>query len=228
MPKIPEQLKWYTPLKLDTSTGRPNWRVSVDEMTGSVEIERAPLLKLVTMLLGIVLGVIVSGGFFVAGKADLVDIESRLVWLFFFPLLIVFVIVAFDAFYTKANSRYWKGSLRFRFDPQNDELFFARENVTYRKGDYSKLVLGCVRGVDMKGAFKIGIAWAKLGNHRGRSFVEITQIFMLVLDKNDQWQRYNLADDDVTWRTSESGSKQFMQVAEQLECVPKHQPFIFQ
>jgi len=229
MPDIPEQLKWYTPLRLDAYSGVfAIWRVTVDEMTGNIEIKRAPLIKLSSVLLGIALGVIVWGGFFFVGEGDFIlDLEELIIGLVFFSLLIICVIVPLDAFCTTANSRHWKGPLRFRFASTNGELFFPREDVTYYgRENYSKIVLGCIRGVDMKGAFKMGIAWVKLGRKRSNSFEETTQIFMLVLDQNGEWKRYNLADDTVRWRSKESGSKQFVQFADLLRQHLSFEQFV--
>ena len=65
MPSIPEQLKWYTPLGFGASSGGPAvWHVSVDEMTGCVEIKRAPLFKLAAVMMGIIVGAIIAGACF--------------------------------------------------------------------------------------------------------------------------------------------------------------------
>ena len=71
------------------------------------------------------------------------------------PLFTVFLFVALDAFYTLENSKYWKGSLHFRLNPQNGELFFSKENITYGSGDYTQLVLGCVRGGKVETVFMV-------------------------------------------------------------------------
>ena len=108
------------------------------------------------------------------------------------------------------------GPLRFRLNPQNGELLFLKENITYGAGDYVKLVLGCVRGskVETVRWFASWLTGKKVMHSRS------TQIFMLVLNQNGEWQRYNLTDDynsgSNKWKTSESGSKQFLQLADLL------------
>jgi hypothetical protein len=50
-----------------------------------------------------------------------------------------------------------------------------------------------------------------------------TQMFMLVLEKNGDWKRYNLSDDSLlSWQTDESGSKQLIKLADLLR---QHLPF---
>ena len=111
------------------------------------------------------------------------------------------------AFCVLLDSGDWN-DLRFRFNPQNGELFFGKAKATYRREDYSKLIFGCVRGYNKEDA------------HKEWGLLLLTQIFVLVLDKNDGWQRYTLSDDTVVWKTHESGSKQFIKI---VECL---QPFL--
>ena len=223
MPEIPEKLKWYQPLGLAIFNGPLPWRVSVDEMSGIIEIKRAPLVKAVPIIMGICFGVVIGGVFWAIYSSALVDEEVKFVLvggMIFFPLLMILGFPAIDALITVANSSHWKGPLRFRYGLQNGEMFFPRENVTYRREDYSKIVLGCVRGADMKGAFKkFGTWWKKKGDG---SLAQITQVFLLVLDKNDEWKRYNLSDDWVPWPTRQSGSKSFTKVA---NCLRPHLEF---
>jgi len=224
MSEIPEQLKWYTPLKLGAGSGLSNWRISADEMTSCIEIKRTPPVRLSVVLSALLFGVLLSGMLF-ALYIDDDFIEAGKPFLFYamilVPPLFVAVFVTLDILCSLADSRYWKGPLRFCYNFQNGKLSFSRENVTYRAGDYEKLILGCVRGADMawltKNFFGIWrIEWNVKSLRRRQPRLQ-TQIFMLVFDNNGEWQRYNLADDWVTWWDKESGSRKFMQVAEQLE-----------
>ena len=227
MPEIPDPLKWYTPLKLGVGSGQSSWCVSVDEMTGCIEISRGPFVRFSTVLLSLLPCAFISCCLFgMYTSEELID-EARpfiFVAAILSPPFIVLAFVALDNFCSMADSRYWNEPIRFRFDPQNSELFFPRENMIYRAGDYTKLVLGCVRGADMEGYLKkFGTWWNTKGQRRLRFQ---TQIFMLVLDRNDQWQRYNLADDVVKWKTSESGSKQFLQLADLLRRHLSFETFV--
>jgi len=225
MPEIPEQLKWYTPLNLGVGTGLSNWKISVDEMTSYIEIKRTPLVRLSIVLSALLFGAILSGMLF-ALYIDDDFIEEGKPFLFYamilVPPLFVAVFVALDILCSLADSRHWNGPLRFRYNFQNGELFFSRENVIYRAGDYEKLILGCVRGADMEGYAKnFGGMWSLEWNVKSlnrRRLRQQTQIFMLVFDNNGEWQRHNLADDDwVTWWGKESGSRQFIRIANLLE-----------
>ena len=201
--EIPEQLKWFQPLKLGFGTGMSSWKVSADEATGSIEIKSTPFFKLSTVLTSLIFGALLSGMTYSLYTDEDLIAEARpfVFWaMILFPPLTVFTFVALDIFCTVADSRLWNGHLRFRFNLLNGELFFGRENITYRREDYSKLILGCVRGTSSR-------------DRRGNK----TQIFMLVLDKNEQWNRHNFSNDAwITWRTTESGSKQFKKVADLL------------
>ena len=223
---IPEQLKWYTPLGLKNSHNELGtaWRVLVDQTTSCVEIKCAPLIRLSAVLAGFFLGAFTTGGLFVVGNYDPVTDDTS-VFFIFLPLMIV-VLVSLDAFTTLVDSRYWKGSLRFRFNPQNGELFFPRENMTYGAGDYAKIVLGCVHGTEVIAFKGIRVWWAGKFVARARS----TQLFMLVLDQNGEWKRYNFSDDHDSdfkkWKTSESGSKQFFQLADLLRQHLSFETFV--
>jgi len=233
MPEIPEQLKWYTPLNIGSGALDMAWRVSIGE-TGYIEIKRALLFRFSGVLVGIVIGVICTGILFPVYAFDLEGDgkEPFLIGVMVLTLpFTIFLFVALDAFCTLENSKYWKGSLRFRFNPQNGELFFSRENVTYGAGDYAKLVLGCVRGTEVMEAedFRMfGLrVWRTVGK---RARVRSTQIFMLVLNQNSEWQRYNLADDynsdSNKWKTSELGNKQFLQLADLLQQHLSFETFV--
>jgi len=227
MPPIPEPMKWYTPLGLRQSRNELSvaWRVLVDQVTDCVEIKRSPLVKLPAVLFGTCLGVFASIVFaFNFEPPDNAEMACDQIFVIVLtPPFMILVGVALDAWTTQVNSRYWKGPLRFRYDSRNGELLFPRENVTYRQGDYSKLVLGCVRGAEMVTAKGL---WGVKKVARGKS----TQIFMLVLDQNDEWKRYNLCDDynsdSNKWKTNESGSKQFIKVAEILRQHFQFEQFI--
>ena len=123
---IPEQLKWYTPLGLQNSQSELSiaWCTSVDDMTGCIEIKRAPFVKLSAALCGIMIGTFATGILSLVYIFDLgrEDAEPLLVSIMFSVLpFTIFLLVALDAFCTLLNSRYWKGSLRFRFDPHNPQ-----------------------------------------------------------------------------------------------------------
>ena len=229
MPEIPKKLKWYTPLGLVESANLPPfWQVTIDTMTGSVEIKRSPLIRLATIVPVSVLGMFFGGVCLVCYIYDVPRTEREGIvefyGIFFAPLFTLFLFVALDMFFTMANARHWRGSLRFRCDLQNGELFFARENQTYQRAEYQTLVLGCVRGVpSMKMLVKKFGVWCRLWCGSTR----ITQIFILVLDENDEWKRYDLADDSaVSWRTSESGSRQFVKLVEQLQPLLTFDTFV--
>ena len=229
MPEIPEQLKWYTPLKLGVGSGLLTWRISVDDWTGCIEIKRASFVRISTVLLSLLPCAFISWCLFgMYTSEELID-EARpfiFVAMILSPLFIVLAFVALDNFCSMADSRYWNEPLRFRFDPQRGELFFPRENITYRAGDYANLVVGCVRGSDMRGLIKRFGAWWDINKQR-RLRIQ-TQIFMLVFDKNDQWRRYTLSSDDmwVAWITPESGSKQFLQLADLLQQHLSFETFV--
>jgi hypothetical protein len=254
MPEIPEKLKWFTPL--DTSLfdislpyGQNVWRLFVDEMTGSIEVKRAPLLKFFTVVKAVVLAAITAGAFYaiyVYAPFDKVfgeggnELQRQVcaVLMVVAPLLMVIMIPANDAFMTVQNSKYWKGHLRFRYDPQSGELFFPRENVSYSLKDCSKIVLGCVRGVDKRGWTRVsknfGGVYYKVGGWHSEGGLSLrttentptTQIFILVLDKNDKWQRHDISYDVGSWQNSESGSKQFIQLVDRLQPFLSFDQFV--
>jgi hypothetical protein len=122
---------------------------------------------------------------------------------FFFQLL--------GAFIVWADSLEW-GEIRFRYDPNNGEVFFGKEKVTFPQKEYQKLVFGCVRGVDTEASIKMQC--------------EVTQVFVLLLDRNDQWRRYTLSDDLAYWRTSESGSRQFVKLVDHLQTLFSFDVFV--
>ncbi|MCL2710384.1 MAG: hypothetical protein FWE95_05850 [Planctomycetaceae bacterium] len=217
MSEIPEQLKWYTPLRIGAGTGRPNWRVSVDEMTGCIEIKRTSLIHFVDILAVIFFCALISGGLYAAYTYAPIPEEMQIA-LFGSMVLVspflIFVVVMNAFLRRRKDSQFWNGSIRFRFDPQTSELFFPRENVTYRPTDCSKLILGCVRGSEMGILGKRGY-----GRSPCMDIAKSTQIFMLVFDKAGQWHRHDLSDDHgAVWKSyaHESGSKQFLQVADLL------------
>ena len=166
MPEIPEKLKWYQPLKLAFRKRLLAWRVSVDEITGNVEIKRAPLIQGSSVVFGLAYSAVVWGISFALyhwlpgnEEGKMVSADCMLVLP---PIAFVWCLM-FDAVTTLLNSRHWKGVLRFRFDPQNGKLFFPKENMTYRQKDCQKIILGCVRGWDKRGWSKMGIVHYKIG-----------------------------------------------------------------
>jgi hypothetical protein len=234
MLEIPEKLKWYMPLGLKNSQNELSiaWRTSVDQMTGCIEIKRAPLVRLPGVLFGIGLGAFAFVMLFVLKSVEPTDdaelLHVQMLWMILSPPFLFFVAVGLDATATLRNSRYWKGSLRFRFNPQNGELFFPRENVTYSRMDYSKLVLGCIRGREI--VWNEKIFGVRLKRKKGVARRRSTQIFMLVLDQNDEWHRYNLADDynsdSNAWKTSESGNKHYVKLVDQLQSLLTFDQFV--
>jgi len=240
MPEIPEKLKWYQPLGLGSSAYShlpPPWKIIADKLTGCVEVKRAPLIRISTVATALVLTVMAIA---VGALFSLIEGWEGVDWLRnlpneFFIFLFPIVLAAFltlDAITIVTNSRHWKGRLRFRFVPQNSELFFPRENVTYQLKDCSKIVLGCVRGYDKRGWSKaepFGIYY-KIGTTgrpgSDKSHKPVTQIFILILNEHNKWQRHNLADDWASWRNKESGSKQFMKLIEKLQPLLECEVFI--
>jgi hypothetical protein len=225
MPEIPEKLKWYLPFGLGNYffATQPNWRVCVDEITGCVEIRRAPLLEPIAVM-AIVLGTILVGGIYVVDFGEKENVRGLIMfYVVLFPIGVI-MLSALNAFLILRNSKYWKKPLRFRYDPKSSELFFPRENVLYQKQDYVKLVLGCVRGSDLRKCppKKFGMYWMVSGSCK-----PTTQVFVLVLDKNNEWIRYNLSDDcyhRFDWQstrelgtTRELGSRQFIRVVATLQ-----------
>jgi len=217
MPEIPEQLKWYTPLKRSSRNVNVPvpWRVSVDAMTRCIEVKRAPYFSPFYVIVGLCVAALFGGvGYY--GYTLEPDEKTRAtlaafmicvpVALFLFLQLLGVAIVAID-------SLYW-GFVRFRYNPENGELFFGKENLTYRPKDYSKLVIACVRGTEKEDASK---EWG---------LVEVTQVFVLLLDRNDRWRRYTLSDDIVHWKTSETGSTQFMRLVDSLQPLLAFEQFV--
>ena len=192
MPEIPEKLKWYQPLALGVSSTPVPWRASVDEMTGCIEIKRAPLIKMSSVMLGLLLAVIVGALFALVYFYVPIEGDERMLVIcgMGFPLMMIIGIPAVDALMTILHTWHWKGGLQFRFDPRSSELFFPKENATYCVIDGVKLVVGCVHGFDMR--------------RSSQRYPWIAQIFMLVLDKNGEWQRHNLTYD---WDIEEFFSK---------------------
>jgi hypothetical protein len=227
MPEIPDPLKWYTPLKLGYPTEPPTWRMSVDKNTSGIAIKRVFMLRPHILLVTFLMGTIGIGMCFVFYAFDLIGADEKpalIAWIIFLLPAALFIVMLLDIFAVWNCSRYWKGSLRFRFNPQNGELFFSRENVTYGAGDYTKLIFCCIRGATMAGAVKRRNEWFDcIGEELLK---QGTQIYMLVLDNNSEWQRYNLADDVVKWKTSESGSKQFLQLADLLRQHLSFETFV--
>jgi hypothetical protein len=242
MSEIPKKLKWFTPFDILLSYGVNVWRVSVNEMTGCVEIQRTPLIKKSTMILAVALGVALFTVFaaIVFDRPPIGDDQRTmaLIGMFVVSPAIIVGIPALDAFVTLHNSKHWKGHLRFRCDPQSGELFFPRENISYRLKDCSKIVLGCVRGVDKRGwtrvSKKFGGVYYKVGSRQSNGILSrrtaenkpTTQIFMLILDKNDEWQRHDITYDLGSWRNSESGSKQFLKIVDRLQPFLSFDQFV--
>ena len=203
MPEIPEQLQWYTPLEHWHGGTYSSWQMRVDQNNGCFEIKRAPLFIcpstiVVLFFIAVTLTICLAiDPFSLAEETRMVCVGGA--FLFWCFVLLVYVV---DTFFKVSNARYWKGALRFRYDPASGELFFGKEKDTYRSEDYTKLVLGCVRG-----AYK----------NIDSEIVRITQVCMLLLDKNDEWRRYTLSDEHVHWLTPESGSVQFVKLVEQLQ-----------
>ena len=206
VPEVPEKLKWYQPQDRwgRIVNGPLPWRLYVDDMTGCVEIKRAPLFHIYWAIVGMVAAGIFGG----AGYCAFLNFGDAFSAIFMIcaPLAMIVFMPAVGAFGVWEDSTHWNGPLRFRYEPQNGELFFAKEKITYRPEDYSKLVLGCVEGID--------IAKSEI--------TETVQFFMLVLDKNEKWRRFNLSDDDVTWSR---GHKRFTQVIERLQPLLEFEVF---
>jgi len=217
MPEIPEKLKWYTPLKRSTRNMNVPvpWRVSADEMTRCVEIRRAPYFSLFYVVLGLCVGAIFGGaGYY--GYTHEHDEKFRMALAAFMigvPLAIFIFLQLLGAFIVFIDSCEW-GHIRFRYDPANGELFFGQEKITYRPENYTKIIFSCVRGVDKEDSSK---EWG---------LVEVTQLFVLILDKNNKWQRHTLSDDIAYWHTSESGSRQFVKLVEQLQQLLTFDTFV--
>ena len=232
---IPEKLKWYQPLKLAFRKRLLAWRVSIDEITGCVEIKRAPLIQVASIMTGLVLAAVVWGISFAAHRWFPGNEGEKMVFvgcMIILPPLTFVVHLVINATITLFNSQHWKGLLRFRFDPQNGELFFPRENMTYRQKDCQKIILGCARGWDKRGWSKMGIVYYKIGGWyskgTGVSSNEDkpnTQIFMLILD-NSGWKRHNLTHDWGYKLSNEQGSKPFMKVADCLRSFLDFDVFI--
>ena len=217
VPEIPERLKWFTPLKRSTRNMNVPvpWRVSVDAMTRCVEIKRAPYFSLFYVILGLCVAAVFGGaGYF--GYTHASDEKTRVALAAFMicaPVAIFIFLQLLGAGIVMLDSLRW-GQIRFRYNPENREVFFGKENVTYRPSDYSKLVFACVRGTDKEDA---GREWR---------LVEITQVFVLLLDKNDQWRRYTLSDDIAYWKTPETGSTQFMKLVDHLQPLLAFDQFV--
>jgi len=207
MPEIPEKLKWYQPQYRwgRIVNGPIPWRIYVDDMTGCVEIKRTPLLHIYWVIVGMVAAGIFGGaGYYVSLKFG--DAFST-IFMICFPLAMLVFMPAVGALGVWVDSTYWNGPLRFRYEPQNGELFFAKEKITYRPEDYSKLVLGCVEGADIN----------------KDEYNPTVQFFILVLDKNENWHRYTLSDDNVSWSW---GHKRFTQVVERLQPLLEFEVFV--
>jgi hypothetical protein len=201
MPEIPEKLKWYQPQNRWCRTENMpfTWRIVVDDMTGCVEIKRAPLFSLPWAIVSFV----VASIFFGVGYWCFYNGQVKAgTFMTVFPAILFPFMLAVGALGVWEDSTHWNGPLRFRFTSQNGELFFAKENVTYKPDDYTKLILGCVGGADRR------------DEHRNMDIHYTIQFFMLILDKNDEWQRYNLADDNVP---RSRGRGRFKQVVDQLQ-----------
>ncbi|MCL2348796.1 MAG: hypothetical protein FWC50_11130 [Planctomycetaceae bacterium] len=123
------------------------------------------------------------------------------------PLAMIVFMPAVGAFGIFEDSTHWNGPLRFRLTLQSGELFFAKEKVSWRKDDYSQIVIGCVQGFNTsKGELDQSI-----------------QIFMLVLDRNGKWRRFLISDDYVPWSR---GSKRFKEVVEKLQPYLAFEQFV--
>ena len=212
MPEIPEKLKLYIPLDRWSRivNGPFPWRVCVNDVIGNVEIKRAPLLHPFWVIVGFVAAGIFGGlGYYgYCNSANLrEDKMFATIFMIIIPLVMIVFMPAVGALGVWVDSIHWKGPLRFRFNGQDGELFFAKEKVTYRPNDYSQLVLGCVCGIDTK-------------TDDPKSTV---QIFMLVFDKNEKWCHCNLSDDYVPWLR---GHKRFMQVIDRLRPLLEFEVFV--
>jgi hypothetical protein len=161
MPEIPEKLKWYIPKKYSVKmTGGFAWHVVVDEMTNCVEIKRVPLFRLFWVIVGFIAAGIFGSPAYVmlymnGLPSDGFDWAVTIIFGICVPLVMIVFMPAVGALGVMMHSSDWNTPLRFRYNPQNGELFFAKENVTYRPEDYTKLVLCCVWGQIWKMLFCI-------------------------------------------------------------------------
>jgi hypothetical protein len=227
MPEIPEQLKWYIPLKSFSKTSGPvSWCVSVDEMTGCIEIKRVPYIRLFWVITGFIAAAIFSSpAYYTLYTSGLprngFDWAFIVIFGIIVPLGMIVFMPAVGAFCVMMDSNHWNGPLRFRFNPQNGELFFAKEKATYRPEDYSQLVLCCVYGTDMEDAYMSRGKWYPRSSKYSPP-KDSTQIFMLILDKNDQWKRYLLADDSISFSW---GRKRFLKIVDRLQSFLSFEQF---
>ena len=76
-----------------------------------------------------------------------------------------------------------------------------------------------------KAVKQFGVWWKRGGGKHSMGLVPVTQIFMLVLDKNNEWQRYNLTDDCIAHWTK-LGSKQFLGIVEKLQPLLECEVFV--
>jgi len=216
MPEIPEKLKWYQPLKrwCTISNAPLPWRIVVDEMAGTVEIKRTPLFCIYWFIAGLIVAGMFAGPVYYFSGQPCAECGNQHADTFVLvlvgkvlPLAMIFFMPAIGALGIYEDSTHWNGPLRFRLTLPSGELFFAKEKVTYRKDDYSQIVIGCVQGFDTSKS----------------ELDQSIQIFMLVLDRNENWRRFLLSDDYVPWSR---GSKRFKEVVEKLQPYLAFEQFV--
>jgi hypothetical protein len=148
---------------------------------------------------------------------------------FFVPLplvgriiFVVSAVIAFSLFLgvgylmtTMINAKVEQVGLTFRYTSKKGELVFPKNNAIYRPENYKKLIFGCVRGWDMRRFHRgIGGMWVSKAKKRYTGYN--TQHFMLVLDKDDKWKRYDIASEYVVWDKGQAGSQMFIELVDQL------------
>ena len=196
---IPKQFLMFIPRDSAFCTGLPHWVVKQCDLLQSVSVERQKLFPMQSVLIGIFLFVISMAILISVNIYNIHNHNKSLLVLNLMGTAVSFVMLlgvpGGYAVATHANSRYWKGSLYFKYKPDTQELFFPRENQLYRQSKCKCIILGCVSGYDTRRMTKV--AGISMSGGRSRQFTHntILQCFVLVLLDTDKWVRHEIGYD---------------------------------
>jgi hypothetical protein len=202
---VPDQLLRFVPIDAGVSTGPPHWIVDEDISTQCIEVRRQKFFPMQSICLGVVLFVIGVSVFvylnvlLIGKNAPLISLIVLNFGAVVIPLAMSVGAVGMYAWACYANSRYWKGSLYFRYKLVSHEFFFPRENHVYRQNDCKRIMLGFIIGYDtrlMWKQFGIPVAGGGGGGKSGQmSHNARSQCFVLIQTNADEWKRYEIGYD---------------------------------
>jgi hypothetical protein len=229
VPEIPSILLGYDHInfRYGHQSSPECWKV-IDEVNKNIEVCSSTMFPLSAFLCSVVMGILWGAVIIALIKfADAPLLFISLVSLI--GLVVVLGMPTAYALHIWDAMKYWGGPLRMRFTATNKEFFFPRENKTYFRGDYEKIVLGSVGGyviTDRMFEFK-GMIMRK--NARGiPAPAMIMHYFVLVLTADGSWHRHYL-ENNAPFLFTKSGSATFDKLVELLQphvdCMVYHRRY---